>query len=140
MKGIALAAACAVAVSASGARAQRAHTPPGRTTASGIFTLAQAARGKNVYLGMCRSCHTVESHTGATFAKWWNGKQLSVLFSWISTQMPKNDPGSLAPDDVADVTAYILKMNTFPAGKAELPPDSAALSTIRIVTPTKRTQ
>ena len=34
--------------------------------------------------------------------------------------MPKNDPGSLAPEDVADVVAYLLKMNAMPVGKDEL--------------------
>jgi hypothetical protein len=87
-----------------------------------------------VYAGTCRSCHTPASHTGATFNKWWRGKQLSDLFLFVSTRMPKNDPGSLAPDDVADVMAYLLKMNAMPVGKEELPPDADSLKKIRIET------
>ena len=36
----------------------------------------QASRGRDVYLSSCRSCHTPQSHTGATFNKWWRGKHL----------------------------------------------------------------
>jgi S-disulfanyl-L-cysteine oxidoreductase SoxD len=96
------------------------------TTSSGVYTAAQAARGKNVYAGSCRSCHSPQSHTGETFETWWGGKRLSELFTFVSSQMPKNDPGSLAPEDVADVVAFLLEINALPPGKRELPahPDS----------------
>jgi mono/diheme cytochrome c family protein len=106
----------------------------GPTTLSGIYTDEQSARGRDVYLGSCKSCHAPESHTGATFAKWWRGKRLSDLFAFISERMPKNDPGSLAPEDVADVMAYLLKMNQMPVGSAELPPDADSLKKFRIET------
>jgi mono/diheme cytochrome c family protein len=104
------------------------------STLSGVYTDEQASRGKDVYAGTCRSCHTPASHTGATFNKWWRGKHLSDLFLFVSTRMPKNDPGTLAPEDVADVMAYLLKMNAMPVGKEELPPDADALKKIRIET------
>ena len=122
-----------------GGKSTRARTAPaagsssGRlSTLSGVYTDEQASRGKDVYAGACRSCHTPASHTGATFNKWWRGKQLSDLFGFISTYMPKNDPGSLAPEDAADVTAYLLKMNAMPVGPAELPPDIDSLKKFRI--------
>ncbi len=132
-------------VSASAAHAQTAKKSPAHTTAkapvasgpttlNGIYTDEQSARGRDVYLGSCKSCHAPESHTGATFAKWWRGKRLSDLFAFISTRMPKNDPGSLAPDDVADVMAYLLKMNQMPVGEADLPADADSLKKFRIET------
>jgi mono/diheme cytochrome c family protein len=114
--------------------AQTASTPDSPSTLSGVYTDEQASRGKDVYAGSCRSCHTPASHTGATFNKWWRGKRLSDLFLFVSTRMPKNDPGSLSPDDVADVMAYLLKMNAMPVGKEELPPDADSLKKIRIET------
>lgn len=104
-----------------------------RTTLSGIYTTKQATRGKNIYAGMCRSCHTPSSHTGKTFELFWAGKTVSDLFGFVSERMPKNDPGGMAPQDYADVLAYLLSMNAMPAGKVELPPDSASLAPIRIV-------
>ena len=32
--------------------------PVDSTTLSGVYTAAQAARGRNVYAGSCRSCHS----------------------------------------------------------------------------------
>ena len=118
---------------APGISAQQA-APPTTSTRAGVYTAAQADRGRVTYAGMCHSCHTPASHTGATFAKLWVGRTLADLFGYMSVQMPKNDPGSLSPDQYADVMAYLLKMNKLPAGKSELPADSAALAMIRIET------
>ncbi len=118
---------------AADAGAQTHSTNPERTTLSGIYTAKQASRGKNIYAGMCRSCHTPSSHTGKTFETWWNGHVVSDLFGYISTRMPKNDPGGLQAQDYADLVAYLLTMNAMPAGKMELPPDSAELAAIMIV-------
>jgi mono/diheme cytochrome c family protein len=102
------------------------------STLTGVYTEEQAGRGRNFYLGMCKSCHAPESHTGPTFTKWWKGRKLSDLFTYISTQMPKNDPGSLDPADIADVMAYLMKLNAEPAGKDELYPDADSLKKFRI--------
>ena len=108
--------------------------PTTPTTRSGIYSLPQAERGADVYTGYCRSCHTPQSHTGATFNATWSGRRLSDMFVFIRDKMPKNDPGSLSEQEYIDVLAYILKMNRMPSGKSELPSDSAKLSIIRIVT------
>ena len=115
------------------AAAAQASTP--RTTHAGVYSAAQAERGKMQYALSCRSCHTAASHTGATFAKWWKDRTLADLYGYVSTQMPKNDPGSLEPEQYVDVMAYLLAMNSMPAGRAALLPDSSALAQIRIVVP-----
>jgi mono/diheme cytochrome c family protein len=103
-----------------------------RTTRSGIYTNAQAKRGQDVYVGMCKSCHTPETHTGTVFRTKWNGKPLSELYGYISEQMPKNEPASLSPEEYTDVMTYVLKLNGMPAGTKELPPDGDAMKSIRI--------
>ena len=115
--------------------ARGAEAQPPRTTKSGVYTAAQADRGSDVYAGMCRSCHAPASHTGVLFAKAWKGRTLAELFTYVSERMPKNDPGILAPEQYADVVAYLLKLNAMPPGGGELAPDSAALATIRIDVP-----
>ena len=121
------------------ALAARAHAQPvakdaqpERTTRSGVYSEAQAKRGADVYVMSCKSCHTPASHTGATFATWWKGKTLGDLLGFVSTKMPKNDPGGLDPQQYADVVAYLLKMNQMPAGAAELPADGEAVKNVRI--------
>jgi hypothetical protein len=66
------------------------------------------------------------------FASWWDRKPLSELFQFVATRMPKNEPGSLAPEEYADVVAYLLRMNDMPPGDQDLPADSVALKKIRI--------
>ena len=75
----------------------------------------EAARGNEVYLMQCKSCHTPASHTGVVFANSWHGKPLSELYTYIVERMPKNEPGSLQPYEYADVLAYLLKLNEMPA-------------------------
>lgn len=108
---------------------------PASTTA-GVYSDDQAARGRDVYLGNCRSCHTPESHTGAIFRTTWEGRPLAELFAYISGSMPKNEPGSLSPQENADLLAYLLKLNRMPSGESEIPSDSTTLRSIRIVSPT----
>ncbi|HEY4303121.1 MAG TPA: c-type cytochrome [Gemmatimonadaceae bacterium] len=107
--------------------AAKGPPPSGPSTQVGVYTTEQANRGKQVYAGSCRSCHSPTSHTGQLFQDWWQNKRLSELYNFIATQMPKNDPGTLAPEDVADVVAYLLKMNDMPTGKSELYPDTDSL-------------
>lgn len=105
-----------------------------RSTLKGVYTEAQAARGKDIYVGTCRECHTPASHTGVVFKNAWGGKRLSELLAFMTEKMPKNNPGSLTSDEYAAVTAYILMLNGLPPGDEELPSDSLAARHIRIET------
>ena len=44
--------------------------------------------------------------------------------------MPKNDPGTLAPDDYLAVMAFLLERNGMPAGKRPLTVDTTGLKAI----------
>jgi len=104
-----------------------------RSTQSGVFTEAQATKGKDVYAGQCVSCHQGD-HIGSQFRRHWNGKALSSLFALITETMPQDNPGSLAREDYVNVIAYLLKANGNPAGTVPLPDDSLALTKIRLDT------
>lgn len=97
-----------------------------------MYSTAQATRGRDLYALQCRSCHTPESHTGAIFDLWWGGRLLSDLFEYVQERMPKNEPGSLTPQEYAAVVAYLLRMNKLPSGSEELSTDVAVLRRIRI--------
>ncbi len=130
-------AAALVAVSPATARAQGSSPggEPTKSTLAGVYTDAQAARGKDIYVGTCRECHVPASHTGVVFKNSWGGKRISDLLAYMTEKMPKNSPGSLTGDEYAAVTAYILMLNGFPSGDVELPYDSVAARRIRIETP-----
>jgi len=104
-----------------------------RTTLGGVFSAAQASRGKDTYVMFCQGCHTLASHTGPAFMGSWKGKLLAELFQYIRYSMPKSEPGTLSDQEYAQVTAYLLQLNGMPDGSLELPADSAALGAIRIV-------
>ena len=106
----------------------------------GVYTQAQADRGKPLYNSSCGSCHGESLNggemapplAGGEFLSNWNGLSVGDLFDRIRTTMPLNKPGSLNRETNADITAYILAFNTFPAGQSELSSKSEVLKTVRI--------
>ena len=72
---------------------------------------------------------------GDTFVTNWQGKSIGDLFERISLTMPALDPGSLMPQQVADLVAHALSASKYPAGTAELAPDVEALKEITIDAP-----
>jgi mono/diheme cytochrome c family protein len=121
--------ACMLAALTACASAQNGRPSP-RSSKIGVYTEAQAARGEETFAGICQSCHTKTEYTRATFSSKWGGRPLWELYFNISTMMPQNDPGSLTPQEYAQVLAFILKQNGMPAGREELPADSVVLKTI----------
>ena len=103
-----------------------------KTTLSGIYTKAQAAKGEETYFNMCVNCHPKGYYAGPGFKTNWNNRPLWDLWDWISNKMPKNDPGSLTPAEVVQVMAYILQQNKMPAGTVALPPNEKTLYGIKI--------
>jgi mono/diheme cytochrome c family protein len=107
----------------------------------GVYTAAQAARGAAIYEDSCSSCHATDllgagpmpALTGPGFRKEWNGQPLGDLFERMSVSMPADKPGKLTRDQDADVLAFILKSNDFPAGKTEMKGSTPELSKIKFV-------
>jgi mono/diheme cytochrome c family protein len=118
----------------------RAASSQAPTQPRGVYTEAQRMRGETVYTTACASCHgarlggsaTVPSLAGEDFLDSWTGKTAVDLFERIRTSMPVASPGSLTPRESADVLAYILSRNNFPAGPAELAGDASWLRAIRL--------
>ncbi|MBP8275053.1 MAG: c-type cytochrome [Acidobacteria bacterium] len=131
-------AACVIAVGAmpqaSGTAVQSAP-PTSRLASSGVYTAAQAARGRQLYGDICQGCHNTASQTGAPFAKRWRGAMVSDFFRLMTDEMPKDTPGSLTPQERVDVIAYMLKLNDFAVGTDELPIDVEQLKKIVIDLP-----
>jgi mono/diheme cytochrome c family protein len=127
------------AIGGSFARAAAAQTP--RTTWNGIYTDAQAKRGQAVYEEQCLSCHSPDlkgadqapALVGPDFNANWNDVAINDLFERIRTSMPADKPGTLKPEQVADVVALLLSKNGFPAGDSELPPQGDVLKDIKFL-------
>lgn len=110
-----------------------------RSVWDGVYTEEQAKRGEAIYTKECASCHGdtliggggASPLTGGMFMSNWNGLALSDLFDRIRKTMPQGTPGKLSKQQDADVLAYILSFNKFPAGKTELPRQVEFLREIR---------
>jgi len=115
----------------------------GKTTQDGVYTEAQAKRGEQIYAKACASCHAADlSGSGqapaladADFNKEWDSQPLSDLFDRIHATMPADAPGTMKPEEVADVMAFIFAKAHIPSGAADLPNDSAALKLITYKAP-----
>jgi S-disulfanyl-L-cysteine oxidoreductase SoxD len=106
----------------------------------GAYTEEQAKRGAAVYALECLNCHgpdlagadVTPALTGSIFTSNWNDLTIGDLSERIRITMPANNPGVLSRQQNADVIAYILKANNWPAGSTELPTQLAAMKAIKI--------
>jgi mono/diheme cytochrome c family protein len=130
-----------LAIAATTAALQSAQTPAPSAPA-GMFTEEQAARGRKLYDSRCVTCHgdklvaedpQAADLTGFTFHLDWHGKTLAERLDKIRTTMPPGKSGMLTDQEYADVLAFILSFNGYPAGKTELTPNMDALKEITLV-------
>lgn len=107
----------------------------------GVYSKAQATRGKTTYGEECARCHGdnltggeggAPELVGDTFVQRWSGKTVGDLFEIARTTMPTDSPGSLSREKYADIIAYILSANSFPAGAKDMPSDTAPLKQVQI--------
>lgn len=90
------------------------------TTADGIFTVAQAGRGEDLFDAVCSECHDATDWTEPGFRGRWEEQSVFQLWYYINDRMPYDDPWSLSRQQVTDVLTYILQLNDLPAGDSEL--------------------
>jgi mono/diheme cytochrome c family protein len=111
------------------------------TVKNGVFSEAQASRGKGVILNHCARCHSIHllggendapALVGEVFLQKWNGNTLGALYEKMRATMPTDNPASLSKSQYADALAYILQANNFPAGQTPLPSEADALNQIAI--------
>ena len=90
----------------------------------GIFTDAQAQRGRTTFNEVCSECHTTSEFRGRTFQRNWGRRTVYSFFRTIRSTMPDDNPGGLDEQVYLDVVSYILSMNGHEGGTAELGADS----------------
>jgi mono/diheme cytochrome c family protein len=126
------------------ARSQR--EPPAQTISiwDGVFTQAQAQRGKIAYTGPCGRCHGYKLDgapddpdmlpappvAGPKFLRKWDDRTLAALFEYTRATMPENNPSYLSDQEYADVIAYMLAASGAPAGQDALRADQRSLARI----------
>lgn len=129
-----------IACAASVALAQHNTAPD-----SPPFTADQAKQGRDIYTQHCASCHgdklqglAAPSLAGKDFLTTaeHNGWTMGNLQTIVTQNMPFNDPASLSDEQYANVIAFVLASNCFPAGSKKFPEEQTpALSRIKIAAP-----
>jgi mono/diheme cytochrome c family protein len=92
----------------------------------GVYSDEQASRGKEEYEYNCGNCHIhdltgdsikdVPALAGPDFMAKWSGKSVKELLDYMAANMPQDSRGTLGAKTYADIAAYVLKVNMFPAG------------------------
>jgi len=119
--------------------ALRAQTT--RSVWDGVYSEAQATRGAPLFDKECAGCHGPDGEgggmapalSGAAFSANYDGQSVSDLFERNRTTMPVGREGQLSGQQIADITAFILQFNKFPAGATELASQAMTLKQIAIV-------
>lgn len=104
----------------------------------GVYTVAQAARGKALFQTSCSRCHNIEligsergpALKGELFWSHWEDDALVTLFTKIRDTMPQGGIESVPDEGKLDILAHILSMNEVPPGPEELSLTPGALENI----------
>ena len=104
----------------------------------GVYSDAQAARGKALSEAQCAYCHQSDLRGQGfapalvedVFASRWQDGNLGELFTIVKATMPQDKPASLTDDEYVAIVAFLLQANRYPAGQQDLRADPAALKEV----------
>ncbi len=106
----------------------------------GVYTDAQAARGRDVFNASCLRCHgsdlagnTAPALKGDRFHTTFGNEPVDRLFLKVRDTMPPSFSTTLDDQAKLDVVTYILQTNGYPAGSGELKLASEDLATAQIL-------
>ena len=98
-----------------------------------LYTEQQAQHGKQVFDTSCASCHGTDLQGGSAppvggspFLKKAKilGWSVADMRNLVVSAMPASNPGSLSPQQYADVLAYLLAADCYPPGDKSFPTDA----------------
>ena len=117
----------------------RAQNPEPRIW-QGVYSTAQAERGKTSFNSSCLRCHgdklqgnTAPALSGDRFFTTWGSEPIASLFAKIRDTMPPNFGTSIDDQTKLDIVAYILQTNGYPGGPGELTQNGNDLATAQIL-------
>jgi mono/diheme cytochrome c family protein len=114
-----------------------------RSVNEGVYTADQAKKGEAIYKETCAACHgdnlegsgPMPPLAGKDFLANWGGKTVGDLYEKTQTTMPATAPGTLSPEQTADIIAFLLSKDNYPTGSAALEGKTEPLSQIKIDPP-----
>jgi S-disulfanyl-L-cysteine oxidoreductase SoxD len=114
-----------------------------RSVNDGVYTADQAKRGEALYKENCSACHgdnlegsgPMPPLAGKDFLANWTGKTVGDLYEKTQTTMPATAPGTLTPEQAADIVSFLLSKDNYPAGSAALEGKMEPLLQIKLDAP-----
>ena len=96
-----------------------------------VYSDAQTETGEKLFVEQCIACHSNQPGVagghgpappviGGDFLFRWVDSSVADLYDVIRQTMPQAAPNSLGPQQYMDITAYVLKLNGYPAGEEAL--------------------
>ena len=93
-----------------------------RSVNEGVYTADQAKKGEGLYREQCAACHgdnlegsgPMPPLAGKDFLANWGGKTLGDLYEKTQTTMPATAPGTLSPEQTADIVAFMESLTGAP--------------------------
>ena len=99
-------------------------------SAAGFYSLDQAARGRDSFAEICGECHSRGEFRGDDFEYTWRRQTVWDFFRQLVRTMPEDMPGFLPNETYVDIIAYVLQINQYASGDADLVASEAAMDTI----------
>jgi mono/diheme cytochrome c family protein len=114
-----------------------------RSVNEGVYTADQAKKGEALYKEQCSACHgdnlegsgPMPPLAGKDFLANWTGKTVGDLFEKTQTTMPATAPGTLTPEQAADIVSFLLSKDNYPTGTAALEGKMEPLLKIKLDAP-----
>lgn len=106
------------------------------------FTSSQASSGAKQFSQSCAQCHGAHLEggvgpalTGPNFQTLSKkvGAKVGDIFTYMTTNMPMNNPASLSHEQYVSIMSYILSQNGYKPGKAALTFQNALTSKAPII-------
>src|SRR5207244_3404934 len=104
-----------------------------KTVLDGVYSDAQATRGRDFYTTVCSACHgnalegvSAPALAGTRFIERWREGMLDSFYDFVRERMPFGRPANAKPipdSQYLDIVTYILKVNGYPNGPSELTPN-----------------
>lgn len=133
-----IAVAAMVALAGMGVLDSTVRAQASASAESGVYSEAQAKRGQEQYEQACAECHGASltgggdapTLSGSEFTAKWAGLTVGDLLEKIELSMPAGNPRRVGLKEKVDILAYILGVNAFPPGAADLAGDIDLLKKI----------
>ena len=111
------------------------------TVWSGVYSKAEAERGKQAYKELCSRCHgtdlkgglTAPGLVGAKFFDRWRDLRLSDVVAYIQAAMPQEHNFYVPADSARAIVALMLRESGVPAGQEPISTDVKVQHNILII-------